>query len=389
MTNKNTMDASPKLIRWLIQTAEMGASDLHIVPGFVPTVRLHGNLRPLDGTTSSGQDLSETLTGAQTRQMLLSLCTDINIERFEREKNLDFAPVIDVKEQHVQSFLDGDQLHSNIQKLQRFRANYFLAGNQVGGCFRVIPQSIPDIYWAGFPEDLAQQLTSFRNGLVLFTGITGSGKSTSLAMIIKRLVEDGGRRIVTIEEPIEYVFGQAEGALVSQREVGQDVHSFADGLKSGLRQDPDVMLVGEIRDQQTAQIALSAAETGHLIFATLHTRDAKGAVSRFADLFSQDSQAEVRSQLALSLRAVVSQHLLPSNFPDQKRELALEVMFNTPAISASIRLGKIESIDNCIQTSKVDGMYLLDDSIRTLLRENRISRETASQFVSDVRSLGM
>ena len=202
-------------------------------------------------------------------------------------------------------------------------------------------------------------------------------------MMIRKLTDEGGRRIITIEEPIEYVFSQKDGSLVTQREVGQDVDSFSDGLKYGLRQDPDVMLVGEIRDRETAQIALSAAETGHLIFATLHTRDAKGAVNRFTDLFPQNNQNEIRSQLALSLRAVISQHLLPSSVVGEKRELAVEILFNTSPMSAAIRMGKIESIDTNIQTGRADGMRTMDESIRRLMQDGRITRETALEYVVD------
>ena len=201
-------------------------------------------------------------------------------------------------------------------------------------------------------------------------------------MIINLLCQEGGYRIITVEEPIEYVFPAAGGSVVTQREVGHDVHSFADGLKHGLRQDPDVILVGEIRDRDTGQMALSAAETGHLVFATMHTRDAKGA-SRYADLFPQSVQNEIRAQLASGLRAVISQHLLPSAQRGGKRELALEVMFTNPAIASSIRFGKLETVDNYIVTGCADGMVSLDESVKRLMTAGKITRETAEYFVSD------
>jgi twitching motility protein PilT len=170
--------------------------------------------------------------------------------------------------------------------------------------------------------------------------------------------------------------------MVTQREVGEDVHTFADGLKYALRQDPDVIYVGEIRDRETAQMALSAAETGHLVFSTLHTRDAKGAISRYADLFPQEDQREIRSQLSFSLRAVISQHLLPNICAGEKRVLAMEIMFNTHPVAAAIRLGKMEAIDNTIVTGLADGMQSLDESVKRLLKECRISRETAERFVT-------
>jgi twitching motility protein PilT len=206
-------------------------------------------------------------------------------------------------------------------------------------------------------------------------------------MLINKLNLAGGYRIITIEEPIEYLFPRVPKSVVTQREVGVDVSTFADGLKYGLRQDPDVMLVGEIRDRETAQIALSAAETGHLVLSTLHTRDAKGAISRFVDLFPQMVQHEIRAQLAMGLRSVVSQHLLPSAQPGTKRHLALEVMFNNSPIASAIRFSKLESIDNCILTGRAAGMITLDESVRRLLLANKIDRQTAEHFVSDISLL--
>ncbi len=175
---------------------------------------------------------------------------------------------------------------------------------------------------------------------------------------------------------------------MTQREVGRDVHTFADGLKYGLRQDPDVILVGEIRDQETAQMALSAAETGHLVFATLHTRDAKGAISRYADLFPQDTQRDIRYQLALSLRTVLAQRLLPNIEVGGKRHLALEVLWNTNPIAHAIRQGKLESIDNYLLTGREEGMLSFDESVRQLLRADKITRAVAEQNVRDASVLG-
>jgi twitching motility protein PilT len=290
--------------------------------------------------------------------------------RFRAEKDVDFALELPLG-----------------NRRQRFRANYFLSGQQMGACFRVIPAVIPDFQWAGFPQALAQRLAHFRNGLVLLSGVAGSGKTTSLAMIINLLNEEGAYRIITVEEPVEYLFPKRQQSVVTQREVGTDVRTFADGLKYGLRQDPDVMLVGEIRDRETAQMALSAAETGHLVFSTLHTRDAKGAISRYSDLFPQNVQREIRSQLSLSLRAVISQHLLPSVHKGEKRVLALEVMFNNSPIASAIRFGKIESIDNNILTGRNEGMLTLDESLNRLLQQGRISRETAERFISSTARL--
>ncbi len=356
--------AESNLKDWLIAAVNEGASDLHVVSGSPPVVRKHGGLQPLN---------YEELDAALIQKKLMDYCPADFRDRFFSERNLDFA--LEIED-------DGNML--------RFRANYFFAGNQMGACFRVIPSKVPNYSWANFPQDLADQLTRFRNGLILFSGVAGSGKTTSLAMLIKTLIAMGGYRIITIEEPIEYLFdvsGVEQSTVITQREVGKDIDSFADGLKYGLRQDPDVILVGEIRDQETAQIALSAAETGHLVLSTLHTRDAKGAISRYADLFDGSMQNEIRAQLALSLRAVVSQHLLPSILPNSKRELAIEILFNNSPVASAIRQGKLESLDNNIQTGAKAGMISLDESIKRLLTTGLISNDTAARYVSDAAYL--
>jgi len=346
---------------WLAQAVEAGASDLHLVAGYPPVLRVHGELQPLEPAALDPDGL---------RRLLVEACPQHAIDRFQSDCDVDFALEIALRDE-----------------ARRFRANYFLSGGQMGACFRVIPSAIPDFTWAGFPEDLARRLAHFRNGLVLLCGVVGSGKTTSLAMLIHLLNQEGGYRIITVEEPVEYLVPKVSGSVVTQREVGVDVHTFADGLKYALRQDPDVILVGEIRDRPTAQMALSAAETGHLVLSTLHTRDAKGAISRYADLFPQGDQREVRAQLALSLRAVVSQHLLPNVVRGEKRVLALEIMLSNSAIASAIRQGKIESIDNVILTSRADGMLTLDESIKRLLKAGRIGRETAERFVTSVNRL--
>ncbi len=341
---------------WLELAAERGASDLHLVPGYKPALRLHGQLVDVQ---------SELIDEQFAASGLEEICEPELWQKFVAEKNVDFAL-------HCK-FASGEQ---------RFRANYFVTGQGIGACFRVIPAKIPEFDWAGFPWDVADRLAHFRNGLVLVTGVTGAGKTTTLAMIINMLNHEGGYRIITAEDPIEYVFPRCENSIVTQREVGSDIQSFADGLKYGLRQDPDVILVGEIRDQETAQMALSAAETGHLVFSTLHTRDAKGAVSRFTDLFRPATQPEVRAQLAMALRAVVSQHLLPSAQRD-KRVLALEIMINSNPIASAIRSGKLESIDTGIVTGRADGMVSLDESLRRMWKSGEITRETAERYVTD------
>jgi twitching motility protein PilT len=346
---------------WLAQIVEAGGSDLHLVAGHPPVQRLHGELLEL---------AEPPLKADETAALIRSICTPEALTALDTQKDIDFSFVVP---------LDG--------AATRFRANLFHTERTLAACLRLVPEQIPDFSWAGFPIDLAERLAFIRDGLVIVTGATGSGKTTTLAMIVNLINRAGGYRIITVEQPVEYIFPKAKDSLVTQREVGGDVASFADGLKYGLRQDPDVILVGEIRDQETAQMALSAAETGHLVFTTLHTRDAKGAITRFADLFPQEGQREVRTLLALSLRAIISQRLLPGIQAGTKRHLALEILWNTNPIAASIRNNKIESIDTYLLTNRDEGMLSFDESVRLLMRAGKISREVAEQNVRELAVL--
>jgi twitching motility protein PilT len=350
-----------RMHEWLARLVESGGSDLHLVVGHPPVERLHGELVEF---------ATPPLAAHETCELIRSICTPEALAQLESQKDVDF------------SFVTALNGHS-----ARFRANLFHAGRNLAACLRLVPDAIPDLAWAGFPADLARRLAFLRDGLVIVTGATGSGKTTTLAMIVNLINQSGGYRIITVEQPVEYVFPKAPNSLVTQREVGGDVATFADGLKYGLRQDPDVILVGEIRDRETAQMALSAAETGHLVFTTLHTRDSKGAITRYADLFPQDVQREVRVLLALSLRAVISQRLLPDIRPGSKRHLALEVLWNTNPISIAIRNNKIESIDNYLLTNRDEGMVSFDESVRLLLKAGKITREVAEHNVREVSLL--
>lgn len=356
MTESNS--GTPPLLRWLNLAVQEESSDLHLVSGYAPVLRRNGQLVPVDG--------EEPLTPAVIHHLLAPIWTSEQQTRMATECNLDYAIELPMHRQQC-----------------RFRINLFRSSGSIGACIRIIHTRIPDFAWASFPESLARRIAGLPSGLVLFTGVTGSGKSTSLAMIVQLMNTDFGYRILTIEDPIEYRFPVHSRSIVTQREVGTDVESFADGLRFGLRQDPDVILVGEIRDLETARMALSAAETGHIVLSTLHTRDAKGAISRYADLFPQQSQSEIRAQLATNIRAIVCQRLLPSNVPGERQELALEIMFNTAAIGSAIRSGKLESIDNYILTGRSEGMIPMDESIKRLLAADNISRDTAEQFISD------
>jgi twitching motility protein PilT len=360
-TTREALSVPEKLRGWLSRAVGTGASDLHLIAGYPPVMRLHGDLIELPELP---------LTGEDTQAMLGPLWRHDATSQAPEPKNVDLSFALELAGQLV-----------------RFRTNLFRAGGLAGACLRVVQADIPDFEWAGFPQELGERIARLQDGLVIVTGPTGSGKTTTLAMIVNLLNRAGGFRIVTVEEPIEYIFPRVPSSVVTQREVGIDVDTFADGLKYGLRQDPDIIVVGEIRDRDTAQMALSAAETGHLVFSSLHTRDAKGAITRFADLFPQEAQRDVRSQLALSLRALVAQRLLPDIEKGAKRHLALEVMWNTYPIASAIRTAKVESIDNYILTGRDEGMVSFDESIRQLLRAEKITRAVAEQNVRDVTML--
>ncbi len=352
---------SAELLALLEDAVARSASDVHLVPGYPATFRVHGQMRPVGAAL---------LEPEETRRIVASLLPERSRDMLEESKNMDCS----VSVRH-----DGVEC--------RFRASVYLSQGNWCACLRHIPNEIPSLDWLGFSEGLAQRLVSYSNGLVIITGITGSGKTATLAALMHLLRQDESKRILTIEEPIEYLHPPGRGAIVTQREVGRDVDSFADGLKHGLRQDPDVILVGEIRDRETAQIALSAAETGHLIFTTLHTRDAKGAISRLVDIFPQEYQDDIRGQLAMSLRSVVCQHLLPTRSADEKRALALEVLHVNSQTRAAIRAGKIESIESAIQTGKKEGMITLDDDLQRLVGTGQISIDTARRFAKDPNAI--
>jgi len=350
-----------RLLELLSGMAAAEASDLHTVPGCQPTYRVHGELVVLDERPFTAGELLEMIRGLAPPQAASQL---------GQVSDLDFAFQLG----------EGDDA-------MRFRANAFFSHGSLGACFRAIPGRIPTLTELSIPEDLAARVLNLKYGLVLLTGITGSGKTTSLASLIQVLNERGGYRIITIEEPIEYLYPRIGGGIVTQREVGVDVKSFYDGLRFGLRQDPDVLLVGEIRDRETAQLALSAAETGHLIFATMHTTDAKGAITRLVDLFPSERHEDIRTQLSMSLRFVIAQHLLPSG-SGGRRTLAMEVMYANFAVRSAIRQGKIESLDSAIQSGRKDGMYSLDTDLRRLVGLGSISLETARAFAKDPSEFG-
>ena len=326
----------------LIHVLRVGASDLHLTAGAPPTVRLRGEMEPIDGYP--------TLDGEQLRRTLYGVMTERQRKVFEEELELDFAYAV-----------PG---HA------RFRVNVFQQREQLGAVMRMIPWEIVPLEDLGMPEAVAG-FTDLKRGLVLVTGPTGSGKSTTLAAIIDRINRTRRGHIVTIEDPIEFLH-EHQGCLVNQREVGADTHGFRDALKHVLRQDPDVILVGELRDLDTISVALTAAETGHLVFATLHTQSAQDTITRVVDVFPAEQQQQVRTQLAATLQGVVCQTLVKTA-DGQGRAAAVEVMVCNSGIRAMIRDDKLQQIQGALQAGAKDGMQTLNSHLATLVKAGRIS----------------
>jgi twitching motility protein PilT len=326
-------------------TADAGASDLHLVVGLPPGIRIHGALHPVPGHPSVTQeDLNEALT---------SILTPAQRDRFIDTLEMDF------------SYSLGPDI--------AFRANLFWQKNTIGGAFRVIPRIIKSLEELGIPPQI-RGLAGLPRGLVLVCGPTGSGKSTTLAALIDIANRTRTDHIITIEDPIEFLH-TSNRCIVVQREIGVDTHSFAAALKHALRQDPDIILVGEMRDKETMEIALRAAETGHLVFATIHTQDTAQSINRIVDEFPATQQDQVRTQLAGSVQGVVRQTLCPT-VDGKGRVVATEVMLATPAVRTLIRDNRLHQLYSVIHSAKDEGMHTLDQSLAELVRAHEITYET-------------
>jgi twitching motility protein PilT len=332
---------------------DQGASDVHITPGLPPVLRLRGETVQLD-MRSIGPD--------ETRAAIYDLMNDDQKRIFEERHDLDFA--------------------FEIPGLARFRANVLLQRLGVQAVFRLVPTKIKTLEELGAPPVL-QQLSKLERGLVVVTGPTGSGKSTTLAAMVDYINETERCHILTIEDPIEFVH-TPKRSIVTQREVGPHTDSFTNALRAALREDPDVILVGELRDLETTQLAITAAETGHLVFATLHTNSASKTIDRIIDIFPSGQQAQVRTMLSESLEGVVAQTLLPSK-DGKGRVAALEVLVGVPALRNLIREDKTAQIMSVIQTGAKDGMISLDQSLRELVMQGKLSREVAAKRSSNPR----
>lgn len=347
-------------MRTLITIAQRyGASDLHLVVGSPPIFRIHGRLRRLEG---------ESLSAGDVRRLLFSLLSHGQREQFELERELDFALTVTGK--------------------HRFRVNAHYQRGTVAVALRLIPNVIPDPATLGLPPVVLDFATK-PHGLVLVTGPTGAGKSTTLATLVDRINQSRACHIITIEDPIEFVHYNRL-ATVEQREVGADTKGFGAALKYILRQDPDVILIGELRDVETISAALTAAETGHLVLATLHTNDAPQTIDRVVDVFPPHQQSQIRVQLAASLVAVVSQRLL-LRADGQGRVGAFEVLVGTSAVRANVREGKTHQLQSVMETSAREGMVTMDRAVAELVRSGLVNTEEASRYMKNpllLRQLG-
>ncbi|MFN8138345.1 MAG: type IV pilus twitching motility protein PilT [Fimbriimonadales bacterium] len=340
------------------------ASDLHIKPGQPPVMRVHGKLLHTDHPALSPEE-SETL--------LRSILNEERWARLDSYKELD--------------------LSYEVRGLSRFRVNMMWQRNQLGAVFRVIPFKIRTVEELGLPE-VTKKLALLPRGLILVTGPTGSGKSTTLAAMVHHINVNRKLHVMTVEDPIEYMHTDRIG-VINQRELGVDTHSFADALKHVMRQNPDVILVGEMRDLETIQLAITAAETGHLVMSTLHTVDAAQTIDRIVDVFPPDQQAQIRTQLSVTLQAVVSQSLLPRK-DGSGRAAAFEVLVCTPAVRTLVREGKTHQLYLDIQTGAEHGMQTLDGHLLGLLKDGVIDYENAlaksqapSEFSRRAMNLGL
>jgi len=330
---------------------DKGGSDLHLSPANPPLIRRSGDLEPV---------IDRPIGRDQIKALLYEIMSEAQRQSFEATHDLDFAYEVPALE-------------------SRFRANIFMGRLGISAVFRLIPGTILTAEQLGLVSGVLN-FTSFKKGLVLVTGPTGSGKSTTLAAMIDHVNKTRKEHILTVEDPVEFVH-TSQQSLINQREVGRHTESFAAALKAALREDPDLILVGEMRDLETIELAITAAETGHLVFGTLHTNSAAKTVDRIINVFPTNQQEQIRAMLAESLRGVICQQLLRT--VDGKRCAAMEILSVTSAVSNLIREGKTFQIPSIIQTGRAQGMQLMDQAIQDLLADGRISREEAYKYATN------
>jgi twitching motility protein PilT len=340
----------------LKQVVGLNASDLHMTVGSPPVVRVRGELRALEGYPP--------LNSKDTRDLIYGILSNDQRKRLEQEWQVDFS--------------------YSVPAYGRFRVNAYMQRASIGAAFRLIPAEIKTLDQLGLPPAV-HEFVKVPRGFVLVTGPTGSGKSTSLAAMIDQINSTRKEHILTIEDPIEFLH-RHKSCIVNQREIGNDAQSFGLGLKAALRQDPDVILVGEMRDLETISTALTAAETGHLVFATLHTQDTAQTIDRIIDVFPPHQQQQVRVQLSVALQGIITQQLLPTA-DGSGRVACCEVLSLTPAVRNLIREGKTHQIHSVLQTSAAKGMQSMDAALATLVRAGKITRELAEQRSSTPEEL--
>ncbi len=328
-------------------TLKRNASDLHLVADYPPTLRIDGNLEPLAG--------SQVLTHEETEALIFSILTPEQKDIFLANREIDFSYNIDSA---------------------NFRVNIYYQRGSISLAARLIPSKIRTVEELNLPS-ICHDFSNLRQGFVLVTGPTGHGKSTTLAAMINEININRAAHIITIEDPIEYIYPKARG-IVSQREMRQDTHSWEMALRSALREDIDVVLIGEMRDYETISAALTIAETGHLVFATLHTNSASQTIDRIVDVFPANQQPQIKLQLSANLEGIISQRLVPQI--SGGRIPAVEILLGTSAIKNTIREGKTHQIDNIIQTSKDLGMEMLESSLASLVKSGKISMDTAVNY---------
>lgn len=349
------MTENLKIENLLEYVVKQDASDLHLTVGVPPTVRVDGSLKPVPNMT--------VLTPAEVEKLIYSVVDDIQKDILLKDKEVDF------------SFAFGD--------VARFRANAYHQKGSLGMALRLIPTKIRSLEELGMPK-IANNFTEIPRGLVLVTGPTGSGKSTTLAAMVDKINKEKAVHIITVEDPIEYTHTH-DKSIIEQREVHYDTRSFAAALRSVLREDPDVVLIGEMRDLETIAAAITIAETGHLVFATLHTNNAAQSIDRMIDVFPPHQQQQIRTQLSSILQAIISQRLIPAI--GGGRVAALEIMVATPAVRNIIREGKTHQLDAVIQTGAEEGMQTMDRTLASLVKAGKILLDEAKGYAIDIKEL--
>lgn len=343
--------------RLLFDAARARASDIHLSADEAPRIRIDGALEPMEG-------VAESLAAAWLESALLGMMASHQRQQFEEENEVDMS--------------------HEVTGVGRFRVNVFRQLGRIAAAFRLIPDTVTSLADLGVPA-IARDLALRPRGLVLVTGPTGSGKSTTLTAMVDIINNERPSHVITIEDPIEFIH-RSKLSLIHQREIGADTASFSEALRRVLRQDPDVILIGELRDPESIAVALSAAETGQLVLATLHTQGAAKSINRIIDAFPAHQQDQVRAQLGDSLQGVISQTLLPLSQSDG-RALATEVMVQTPAVANLIREGQVTQLYSAMQSGSAMGMHTMDQSLRELVEDGRVARQVAKSYLVDPHAL--